>query len=78
MKKTYLIAAAALLAIPAVALAHEHGEHRGKERHGDWIERLDSIARELEAEPARIQDSYIVKATRIEPVGVVYLWPVSS
>lgn len=42
MKKTYLIAAAALLAIPAVALAHEHGEHRGKERHGDWIERLDT------------------------------------
>ncbi len=43
-----------------------------------WIERLDSIARELEAEPARIQDSYVVKATRVEPVGVVYLWPVSS
>jgi hypothetical protein len=29
-------------------------------------------------EPERIQQTYQVKAERIEPVGIVYLWPVSS
>ena len=43
-----------------------------------WIERLQSIARELEGEPDRVRNSYIVKATRVEAVGVVYLWPLSS
>ena len=43
-----------------------------------WIERLRAIADELSAEPERIRKSYIVKATRIEAVGMVYLWPLSS
>jgi hypothetical protein len=43
-----------------------------------WIERLGAIARELDAEPERIRTSYVVKATRIEAVGIVYLWPLSS
>jgi ERCC4-related helicase len=43
-----------------------------------WVERLQSIARELEAEPDRVRKSYVVKATRVEAVGIVYLWPVSS
>jgi hypothetical protein len=42
-----------------------------------WQRRLDAIERELEDEPARIRASYEVKATRIEPVGIVYLWPSS-
>jgi len=33
---------------------------------------------ELAAEPERVRTSYFVKATRIEPVGLVYLWPLSS
>ncbi len=43
-----------------------------------WVERLSAIARELEAEPERVRRSYIVRATRIEAVGLVYLWPLSS
>ena len=43
-----------------------------------WAARLKAIAEELEAEPERVRRSYTVKATRIEPVGLVYLWPVSS
>lgn len=39
---------------------------------------LALLAKELEAEPARIQQSYEVKATRFEPVGLVYLWPVTG
>ena len=33
---------------------------------------------ELEREPERIRAAYEVKATRIEPVGLVYLWPVTG
>jgi hypothetical protein len=43
-----------------------------------WVTRLESIAAELEAEPDRVRKSYAVKASRIEPVGLVYLWPLSS
>jgi len=43
-----------------------------------WTARLDSLARELDEEPGRIRDSYEVKASRVEPVGLVYLWPVSG
>lgn len=43
-----------------------------------WRSRLDQLERELESEPARINDSYDVKATRFEPVGMVYLWPITG
>ena len=37
--------------------------------------RLDAIRRELELEPADLQSLYDVRLRRIEPVGLVYLWP---
>jgi hypothetical protein len=43
-----------------------------------WRKRLDELANELETEPARIEAGYQVKARRVEPVGLVYLWPVSG
>ena len=43
-----------------------------------WRARLDAIARELDDEPERVRLAYAVKATRVEPVGLVYLWPLSS
>jgi len=43
-----------------------------------WDRRLEALARELEGEPARIQQSYEVRASRFEPVGLVYLWPVTG
>jgi hypothetical protein len=36
------------------------------------------IEQELKTEPQRIADLYQVKATRIEPVGLIYLWPVTG
>ena len=39
--------------------------------------RLDEMARELEREPARVAASYQVVRPRLEPVGLVYLWPES-
>ena len=43
-----------------------------------WSRRLDAIDGELEHEPRRIAEGYTIKATRLEPVGLVYLWPVTG
>lgn len=43
-----------------------------------WQQRLKSLERELETEPARIRAGYDVKASRFEPVGLVYLWPITG
>jgi hypothetical protein len=43
-----------------------------------WSKRLEQIRDELKTEPDRIQDLYRVMARRIEPVGLVYLWPVTG
>ncbi len=43
-----------------------------------WGKRLVDLDRELATEPERIRGLYEVRATRIEPVGLVYLWPVAG
>ncbi|HZH79424.1 MAG TPA: hypothetical protein VEY88_25615 [Archangium sp.] len=43
-----------------------------------WARRLESLAREMEEEPVRISASYNSRAQRLEPVGLIYLWPVSG
>lgn len=43
-----------------------------------WNRRLDELEIELTTEPARIRDIYAIRAKRIEPVGIVYLWPMSE
>jgi hypothetical protein len=43
-----------------------------------WEKRLERLDAELKSEPDRIREIYQVKATRIEPVGLVYLWPVTG
>lgn len=43
-----------------------------------WKSRLAQFDRDLAEEPVRIRDFYEVKARRIEPVGLVYLWPESN
>jgi hypothetical protein len=40
-----------------------------------WERRLEQFARDLESEPQRIVDFYAVRARRIEPIGLLYLWP---
>lgn len=40
-----------------------------------WRSRLEQFAQDLAGEPQRIRDFYEVRAQRIEPVGLVYLWP---
>jgi len=43
-----------------------------------WDKRLQRLVDELKTEPDRIRALYEVKAQRIEPVGLVYLWPATG
>lgn len=40
-----------------------------------WRTRLEQFDRDLEREPQRVRAFYEVRAKRVEPVGLVYLWP---
>lgn len=46
------------------------------QRH--WERRLETIKAELSSEPQRIIESYGVVTHRLEPAGLVYLWPISG
>jgi hypothetical protein len=54
----------------------EQRQLESNKRH--WDKRLHAIDQELASEPERIRALYEVKAQRIEPVGLVYLWPVTG
>ena len=60
------------LDLPGVA-EEERRQKRADRRH--WQDRLTRIDAELASEPERLRNSYEVKAQRLEPVGLVYLWP---
>jgi superfamily II DNA or RNA helicase len=57
------------------------GEEELRQLNADrrhWDNRLDKLENELVTEPDRIKDIYGIRAQRIEPVGIVYLWPASE
>lgn len=54
----------------------ERREREADKRH--WQTRLDRLESELQTEPQRLRDGYEVRAHRLEPVGLVYLWPRSG
>ncbi|MEH2400630.1 hypothetical protein [Nostoc sp.] len=56
--------------------AEEQRQLDADRRH--WEKRLKALAEEINSEPARIEASYEVRAVRVEPVGLIYLWPVSG
>ena len=59
-----------------LTLAFDQAELRQHEAdRRAWKRRLDDIESELDSEPRRIADSYAVRAHRIDPLGLVYLWP---
>jgi hypothetical protein len=55
---------------------NEKRQLEADKRH--WQRRLDAIDGELQHEPDRIRGTYAVTAERIEPVGIVYLWPATG
>ncbi len=49
-------------------------EQRDQDRK--WMERrLERLAKEIESEPAELPVLYKVATRKLEPVGMVYLWP---
>jgi hypothetical protein len=57
------------------------GDEERRERTADrrhWQSRLARLEKEIREEPARIRASYDVTAHRLEPVGLVYLWPATG
>lgn len=59
-----------------LTLGFDADERRQLEQNmKSWERRLVDFDEQLESEPQRLIDFYEVKATRIEPVGLVYLWP---
>ena len=54
----------------------ERRQFAANQKH--WAARLQTLEDEIRDEPARIRAGYEVRARRVEPVGLVYLWPVSS
>jgi len=43
-----------------------------------WDGKLLRLQTELEAEPEKVRRGYEVQARRLEPVGLVYLWPATN
>jgi hypothetical protein len=57
------------------------GDEERRERAADrrhWQHRLARLEKEIGDEPKRMRASYEVHARRLEPVGLVYLWPASG
>ena len=63
------------LMLPGVA-DEERRQREADRRH--WAVRLERLERELADEPVRVRACYEVRADRLEPVGLVYLWPVTG
>jgi hypothetical protein len=40
-----------------------------------WRRRLEALEKEIVDEPARLAASHDIRAQRLEPVGLIYLWP---
>lgn len=56
-------------------------EEEWRQRESDrrhWALRLQRLERELQDEPQRVRQAYEVRAHRLEPIGLVYLWPASG
>ena len=61
-----------------VQLELELSEDEKRQRQADvlsWRRRLVQFDRDLESEPARVRAFYEVRSKRVEPIGLVYLWP---
>lgn len=64
-----------------VQLAFAFSPEELKQEEADRAHRavkLLKLQADLASEPQRVEDSYKVAATRLEPVGLVYLWPTTG
>jgi len=63
------------LLLPGIADAEREQMRRDRQHRTRRLSELDA---EIEREPTRVRDNYQVRAFRLEPVGLVYLWPVTN
>ena len=59
-------------------LTLEFNDKEKRQRQADVAARRTRLSQfdyDLETEPARIRNFYEVRAQRVEPIGLVYLWP---
>lgn len=57
-------------------LADERRQAKRDREH--WERWLRDVEKDLLEEPTRVSNFYTVRTTRLEPVGIAYLWPVRS
>ena len=59
-------------------LSFQFNPHETRQLNADirhWRRRLKQFDQDLSDEPARVREFYTVHVRRVEPVGLVYLWP---
>ena len=61
--------------LPLLDLEGDAAQRQRKAELRARADRLAAIDRELEREPQSLRDMYEILLSRIEPVGLVYLWP---
>ncbi|MFM9088681.1 MAG: helicase, partial [Cyanobium sp.] len=61
---------------PAAMSERERRQLASDQKH--WQRLLETIDTELASEPKRIEASYRVVTLRLEPAGLIYLWPISG
>ncbi len=80
LQRTHLVASMSDYDKNLQLLLDFHEDERRQKEHDRryWSTRLEELQNERETEPQRIRALYEVKAHRVEPVGLVYLWPVTN
>ncbi len=61
-----------------LALFEEEEKRQYRLNQAHWNRRVVQIDSDRVEEPKRIKETYLTRARRIEPVGLVYLWPISG
>jgi hypothetical protein len=57
---------------------HEREMRQFEADRRSWDGKLVRLQHELESEPEKVRRGYEVRARRLEPVGLVYLWPATN
>jgi hypothetical protein len=57
---------------------HERELRQFEADRRSWDGKLLRLQQELDSEPDKVRQGYEVQARRLEPVGLVYLWPATN
>jgi hypothetical protein len=57
---------------------HERELRQFEADRRSWDGKLLRLQQELDSEPEKVRQGYEVQARRLEPIGLVYLWPATN